>query len=97
MTFADVTLNQLRILSKSTGALLSFTNKRVVYLYYVNQGPVIFRSVIKLDENAFLFLQGLPTRIELRNNLDKNIGPEEMNQIAQARTNFSVNPLSLLR
>ena len=75
---ADVTLNQLRILSKTAGALLSFTTKRVAYLYYVNQGPVIFRSVLKLDSNAFLFLQNLPTRIELRNKLDSNTKPEDV-------------------
>lgn len=78
MTFADVTLNQIRILSKTAGALLSFTTKRVCHLYYVNQGPVIFRSVLKLDSNAFLFLQNLPTRIELRNNLNSNTRPEDV-------------------
>lgn len=93
--FADVTLNQLRILSKSTGSLLAFTTKKIVSLYWVNQGPVIFRSVMKLDSNAFLFLNGLPHRIELRSNLDQNSKPEEFDQTVRNRINQ--NPLLLIR
>lgn len=84
---ADVTLNQLRILIKSTGAILSYINKTKIFLYYVNKGPVIFRVILKRDKNSGLFLQSLPPRIELRSELGKNTPPIDMHVKVNRITN----------
>ena len=98
MIFADINLNQLRGLSKSTGALLSYINKSRIYLYYVNQGPVIFRSILKRDNNSQLFMLSIKPSIELRSELGKNPEVEDLEkQLTAQKVRVKENPLDLIK
>lgn len=62
MRVVDVNLNQLKNLSKATGSVLLYDAPTEVTLYWVNQGPVVFRTVLIKDaEDRFLLgMQHLP-------------------------------------
>lgn len=97
MMFADVTINQLRSLSKSAGALLSFTSKTKISIYWVNQGPVIFRSIVKRDQNAQFLMLSLKPSIELRSELGKEAEAEDLQKEIDAQRKIETDPNQLAR
>lgn len=70
---ADISVNQLKQISKSTSALLRWESINIAEYYYVNKGPVIFRTVIKKDQStkfsAFLQQINMPVNIQIKNRL----------------------------
>lgn len=83
--FADITLNQMKIISKAAGNLLSFETLNTITLYHVQQSPVIFRSVLKKDiQDKFrLFLMHLPSSIPLKAPLKEEMTTKVIEEIAQ--------------
>ena len=72
----DVTINQLKILSKGGSRLLGYEGKNVYIFYYVNQGPVIFRSIVKKDKNLLGLLHNLPPSIHILTPLEETDNKE---------------------
>lgn len=71
----DIPLNQIRVLDRKTGNLLKYENATLIYLYYVNQGPVIFRTIIKKDpEDKYkLYMQQLPSSFDILKPLNSDM------------------------
>ena len=72
--FADVTAREFRSLIL-TSQILLFENINWIELYWVNQGPVIFRTRIEKDKNEKfkLYINSLPPFIKLNKRLEDNI------------------------
>ena len=66
----DVTLSQIRNLSMAGSQLLRYETNTQIILYYVNQGPVIFRAIIGRPEDTTeyqLMLTSLPKNLRVMN------------------------------
>ena len=82
----DVPLNDLKRLARSTGNLLRYDTPNSVTLYWINQGQVIFRSIIIKDpeERFNLFLQQLPSNVQLiMTPLEERNNQAELRQIIE--------------
>lgn len=55
----DVTLRTLKRLAKGGSSYLGYDSGDTYELYYVNQGPVVFRTIIIKDDNFFALMQSL--------------------------------------
>ena len=71
MIFADVGLNEFKLIARKTERVLSFEDQNTIELYYVSQSPVIFRVIVFKDpEDKFqLYLNNLPQMIRLMTRL----------------------------
>ena len=73
---ADISVNQLRLISKATSNLLMWMGKKTIEYYYVNKGPVIFRTIISIDDSSkfstFLQQFSMPGAIVLKKPLRDN-------------------------
>ncbi len=93
--FADVFLNQLKVISKAAGALLSYEDETTITLYHVQQSPVIFRAVMKKDLNDQfrLFLRQLPSSIPLKAPLKEDMDPKLLEELSNRGQPNLVTPL----
>lgn len=97
MIFADVNVNQLKELTKATSSILSYINNSKIILYYVNQGPVIFRVILKRNKNSEVLLFSLPRRIELRSELGINPDAEDIKNEVDKRINVGFDARKIKR
>ncbi|GAG07445.1 unnamed protein product [marine sediment metagenome] len=66
----DITLNQIKRLFVAGSQLLRYETNDTIVLYYVNQGPVIFRTILRRpsDPNEYnIFVSSLPANIRVIN------------------------------
>jgi hypothetical protein len=74
----DVTLNQLKKLFIAGSRLIRHEKGNLIYLYYVTQAPVIFRTILERpkDEGEYhLLILGLPQNIQALNVIEPSAVP----------------------
>lgn len=61
----DVDLNTIKKLGMTQNGFLLYEGKTTYHLYYANQGPIVFRTIIKKDSNSLAFLMSIDIAIKL--------------------------------
>ena len=87
----DVTINQIKLISSAGSTLFRYETNEVIEVYHVNQGPLIFRAVIKKDKEnkwAAAMLHLPPTILLLTPIRDKT---EQLIREVQALTRIVEN------
>ena len=82
----DITLNQMKKLSTSTSQLLRYETNDLIYLYYVQQGPVIFRAIISRPTDVMeynLLISGLPNSLRVLNVIEDGVFEKQTADILQ--------------
>ena len=77
----DVDVNTLKKLGMKTEGFIMYEGSDTFELYYVNKGPVIFRSIVKKDKNALAFLRSIGTTIKILNPIKDNDNSETLKKI----------------
>lgn len=81
MTIVDINYNQLKKLAIGAGSYFIYEDKDTYELYYANQGPIIFRAIIKKGENTLAFLSGLKSVITIMSPIKDNSNTEQLKKI----------------
>ena len=82
----DVTLNQLKKLFVAGSTLLRFEKKDVIYLYYIQQSQVVFRTMLERPEEAMqyqLLLNSLPQNLPVLNVVEDGAFEGQMVELLQ--------------
>ena len=77
----DVTLNDLKKLFVAGSRLLRFEKGDLIYLYYVQQGPVIFRTIIQRPDTQMgyhMLLNTLPQNMLVLNVIEDGLLETQM-------------------
>lgn len=63
----DLKIDQLKMIGKAGSLYFRYETNNSIELYHINQGPVVFRAIIKKDDsnNWAAALQHFPTTIAL--------------------------------
>lgn len=88
MPIVEVNYNQLKKMSMASGFYLIWEGKTVFEVYYINQGPVIFKSIIRKDDNSLAFVSGLKDTIPIMNPIRETDNSEELKKISKQIDDF---------
>lgn len=77
----DVEYNNLQKMSMKSGNFFMYDGVNVIELYYINKGPVVFRSIIKKDENLLGFMTSLKEVIPILNPIKEDTLKEQLVRI----------------
>ena len=83
---ADVSYNQLKKIGIAGGSYLAYDNPKVLEIYHINQGPVIFRAIIKKDENTNM----LAIQMDLKDvvQIKEPLGDEKLKELKGLKEEF---------
>jgi len=61
----DVDLTALKKLAMASSGLLVYEGENTFEFYYSNKGPIVFRTIVKKDDNALALLSSIKLSVRL--------------------------------